>query len=150
MLCKGLVAAKRQPWERSPKVSKLARIDCLDDLDFMEDVDGWDAGDMVRTVGRMIKGADNVARCLATAAESLVCTYSRETPAEPKDVQAFAQALPATAHALRYYTEIYAWALSQGRAATAVQDGLEDLMGHLSVDEMRTLRSWQQRGALAA
>ena len=41
-------------------MAKLARIDCLDDLDFMDDVDGWDAGDMVRTVGRMIKGADNV------------------------------------------------------------------------------------------
>ncbi len=131
-------------------MAKLARIDCLDDLDFMDDVDGWDAGDMVRTVGRMIKGADNVARCLASAAESLVCSYSAEVPARPGDVQAFAQALQATSNAIRYYTEIYAWALAQGRGVKPVRDDLETMMEHLSADEMRTLRSWKQRGALAA
>ena len=130
-------------------MAKLARLDCLDELDFMDNVDGWDAGDMVRTVGRMIKGADNVAKCLARAAESLVCQYSAETPAEPRDVQAFAMALQATSNAIKYYTEIYAWAIAQGRGVTPVRDDLDAMMEHLSADEMRTLRSWKQRGALA-
>lgn len=121
-------------------------IDCLEDLEFFEELEAWDTGDMLRTIGRMLKGADNCAKCLANAAESLVEKYSQEQRAEPKHVREFAAALQATASAIESYSLIYQWAVQQGRdVGRGTHQDMDALMDNLNIDEMKQLKQWMSR-----
>ena len=131
------------------KTGRPVGRDALEDLasgDFLEDLEGWTAHDMVKTIGRMIKGADNIAKCLANGAETMSNRFSDDCPADPTDIDKLSKSLQATAKAIESYSMIYSWALGAGRTGNqARHNALDDLMPFLDMDEMSILRGWMTR-----
>ncbi len=119
--------------------------DCLDDLSFLDEIEGWSVNEMARTVGRMIQGADHIAQELANAAASMHNTYSLETPADPRALKELATALKETAKAIESYSAIYSWCLSQGQTGKENVNALRELLPYLDTHELRQLQAWQDR-----
>lgn len=127
------------------------KIDALNDLDFLDACKDWSAKDMMLTVGRMLKGADHIARVLANAADSITDVYGPEHPASPKEVQALAAGLQATAKAIESYSVVYGWAMNQGRnGAEDALNAMDTLLETLDVHEVQQLRTWMQRNESTA
>ena len=122
------------------------RRDALDDLDFLDALEGWSVNEMARTVGRMIQGEDQVAQCLATGAELLSKRFLSEMPiTTAKELQQLAGALQGVAKAIESYSGIYSWCVQQGQTGKTNADALQDLMPLLDLSEMRQLQAWLAR-----
>jgi len=100
---------------------------------------GWSVQEMAQTVGRMIRGADKLARTLADATESMQATYSMDTPATARDVSDLARALQSVATALTNYSEVYAWCTANGKTGKEDNNVLERVLSTCTAAEARFL-----------
>lgn len=113
------------------------KIDALDDLDFLSELEGWSPNEMARTVGKMFKGADRIASAMAEEAGI--------RPLDTRRVKDLAQALNNVGQALERYTLMYSFVVAQGQTGKTPTSTLDDLLPLLQPAEMRQLQGWLTR-----
>ena len=115
----------------------MPRKDALDDLDFLDALEGWSLNEMARTVGKMIRGADNVAVALSLEAAA--------SPVDTMRVQQLAVAMKNVSNAIESYAGLYTWCVAQGQTGRQRASALEELLPLLDVQETRLLQTWLRR-----
>src|SRR3990167_8496756 len=117
----------------------MPRKDALEDLDFLNELEGWSPNEMARTVGKLFKGADKIARAIIRETEA--------NDVDPARIRNVCAAMDSIARSIVCFTCVYTFATAQGHlgknstAATA----LDELLPLLQPSEMRQLTLWLAR-----
>ena len=111
--------------------------DALDDLGFLDELDGWKLADLTNTIAHMLRSALDVAICLSRTAT--------QPELDDKRIQNLSLSMNNIARALEKYMGIYSWVTAQHQGRTNNQSALQELLPLLTPPEMRQLQTWLQR-----
>lgn len=120
-------------------MSRTAKKDALEDFDFLNELEGWSPNEMARTVGKLFKGADKIARAIIAETDT--------EPLDPARIRNICMAMDSIARSIERFTGVYSFATAQGNMGknSAAASALEDLLPLLQPTEIRQLQLWLAR-----
>ena len=123
--------------------------DALDDLDFLNDLEGFSLNRVTKTLTKLMESCEHMAVALALFGQG-IAEGTEDLKLAPRVLRDLANSVKMTSDTVVLYARLYQTFVTQARGSRAQNDGaLHALIGVLDVEEISLLQGWLHRMEVA-